>query len=386
MCNSQTSLTTSITVIRAFLIFALASLFACERKEPPKPPPPPAVTVAHPEMQRVTEWMNLTGNTEAYLTVQLRARVSGVLEQVLFNEGEMVKEGQLLFVIQQNTYRANLAQAEGSVAQLQAQLEYATREVKRFSELVRQKGAAQTDLDNWIYQRDSAGANLISARARRDLAKLDLGYTEIKAPFDGRIGRKLVDTGNLVGAGEPTVLAVIYKVDPIYAYFSISDTDLAIMEKAHGPDWWRDAEKCPVFMGVLQENGTPHRGKLDFSSVNVSPTTGTMELRGVFQNPDGKIPPGLFARIRLRIRETTALLVPQVSVGTDARGDYVMVVNEQDMVERRDVKTGWPVNQQRVTEAGLSVNDRVVVNGIQKAAPGRKVSPQMQTPRAKAAS
>jgi RND family efflux transporter MFP subunit len=171
----------------------------------------------------VTDYLELTGNTQAIKTVQLVARVSGYLEKVFFQDGQLVKEGQLLFLIQQNTYQDNLRQTEAAILQQKVQLEYAEIQLARYSKLVQEKAASQTDVDNWRYQRDSAQANLQAAEAQRDLAKLNLGYTEVRSPFDGRIDRRQKDPGNLVGLGENTVLAEINQINPIYVYFNISE-------------------------------------------------------------------------------------------------------------------------------------------------------------------
>src|SRR6266481_8026551 len=236
----------------------------CGEKPKQQPPPPPKVTVAQPVRQAVTDTLDLTGNTQAIYTVQLVARVAGYLEKVLFQDGQQVKKGQPLFLIQQNTYEDNLRQAEATIAQYRAQLQWTESQLTRYSKLIQDNAAAQSDIDNWLYQRDNAAANLRAAEAQRDLAKLNLNYTLVTAPFDGRMDRRLVDPGNLVGSGgNSTVLAQINQIDPLYVYFNISDLDLArLLKVTRGIPGFTDGRKWPVHAGLPSEDGYPHQGYL----------------------------------------------------------------------------------------------------------------------------
>jgi len=361
-------------------ISALAAILAgCGDKPQPQPPPPPKVTVAQPVNQMVTDYLELTGNTQAIYTVQLVARVVGYLDQVLFQDGQVVKKGQPLFVIQRNTYEENLRQAEAAIAQFRAQLQFAESQFVRFSNLIQHNAGTQSDLDNWRYQRDLAQANLRSAEAQRDLAKLNLDYTLVAAPFDGRMDRRQVDPGNLVGSGGSTVLASINQIDPIYVYFNISDSDLAHLRKlTRGIPGPSDSRKLSVQVGLPGEDGYPHEGHLDFAAISLTATTGTLLVRGILPNRDGVILPGLYARLRVPLERKKALLVPEVAVGHDQQGAYVFVVNEKNVVERRDVKTGSAVEALRVIQDGLTGNESVVVNGLLKVGPGRHVTPERQ--------
>jgi RND family efflux transporter MFP subunit len=329
--------------------------------------------------QAVTDNLDLTGNTQAIYTVQLVARVVGYLEKVLFQDGQRVKKGQPLFVIQQNTYEDNLRQAEATILQFRAQLKYAESQLTRFSNLIQHNAAAQADVDNWRFQQDSAAANLRSAEAQRDLAKLNLDYTLVTAPFDGRIDRRLVDPGNLVGTQGSTVLANINQVDPIYVYFNISDLDLArLMKSTGGIPGPGDARKWPVYAGLPSEDGYPHQGHLDFGAISLTTTTGTLLMRGILPNADGKILSGLYARVRVPLERRTTLLVPEAAIGHDQQGAYVFVVNDKNVVERRNVTTGSAVESQRAIDNGLTGGEWVIVNGLLKAAPGRQVTPERE--------
>jgi RND family efflux transporter MFP subunit len=324
--------------------------------------------------------MELTGNAQAFYTVQLVARVPGYLEKVFFQDGQMVKKGQILFLIQQNTYHDALQQAEGQVLLYKAQLDYAERQLVRYSNLLEQKATPQENVDNWRYQRDSARANLKVAEAQRDLAQLNLNYTEVTAPFDGRIDRRLQDPGNLVGPGESSVLARLNQIDPIYVYFNVSDLDLARLMRVAGGIPGQEADRrWPVSIGLPNEEGYPHQGQLDFASISLTSTTGTLLMRGVFPNPAGEILPGLYARVRVPVKNKTALLVPEVAIANDQQGSYVLVVTEKDIVERRGIKTGPPVDRLRVVEEGLNGEERVIVNGLLRAAPGRQVAPEPES-------
>jgi len=362
-------------VVSGFLVI----LPGCGEKPKQEPPPPPKVTVAQPAQRMVTDYLELTGNTQAIYTVQLVARVAGYLEQVLFQDGQIVRKGQPLFLIQRDTYEANLRQAEAQILLQQAQLEYAQKQLERYTNLLPNNAASQTDVDNWRFQRDSARANLQAAQAQRDLARLNLDYTTVTAPFDGRIDRRLQDPGNLVGSGANTVLAQLNQIDPIYVYFNISDVDLIrLLKTTRGIPGPTDAKKWLALAGLPSEEGYPHRGYLDFAAINLTTTTGTLLMRAVLSNPDGQILPGLYARVRVPLEEKAAFLVPDAAIGHDQQGAYVLVVNEKNLVERRGVETGPPADGLRAIDEGLKGSEWVIVNGLLKAAPGRRVTPERQ--------
>jgi RND family efflux transporter MFP subunit len=364
------------------LLGGLLLILACGEKNVYAPPPPPEVVVKHPERRAIVDYLEFTGNTQAVNTVQLQARVQGFLEKVFFKDGDLVKKGQLLFLIQQNTYQAQLAQAEAQILQQKANYEHAALETGRYGKLVQQKAAAQTDLDNWRYQRDASWAAMKAAEAARDLAKLNLDYTRVVAPFDGRIDRRLKDPGNLVGAGEFTPLAQINQIDPIYGYFTISELDfLRLLGNYQNLLARINAQQFPVAIGLADDKGFPYEGSLDFAAISLDPGTGTLLLRGIFPNPEHKLIPGLFARVRIPLyRKVPAILVPQAALGYDQQGPYVLVVNDHNIVERRPVKTGAPVDNLRVIEEGLTGDEWVIITNLMRAIPGRPVKPERQEP------
>lgn len=370
---------TAALALAASLVLAAG----CDTKKSSAKPPPPKVTVSQPMHQEIVDYLEESGNTQAINMVQLRARVEGYLDGVYFKDGDVVKKDQLLFLIQQNTYFAALQQAEGNVLNEKALLEHAKTEFDRFSKLYAQKAAADTDVENWRYQRDTAQAGLISAEAQRDLAKLNLGYTWVVAPFTGRIDRRLVDPGNLVGSGSSTVLAELTQIDPLYVYFNIAETDIPshIWEvrtaslKSGKPA--AGAQKVPLFMNLANEEGYKHEGYLDFSSSVVNTSTGTLLVRGVFPNADGKMFPGQFAKIRLPISvKRPAILIPLSAVSYDQQGNYVMVVDQDNTVQRRNIKTGTIKGYSYTIEGGLTGDEWVVTNGLLKAVPGKQVTPE----------
>jgi membrane fusion protein, multidrug efflux system len=341
---------------------------------------PPVVTVAKPVTRTVTDYLSFTGNTAPTDSVTLVARVEGYLEKNHFTDGSWVKKGDLLFTIQQDQYKAQLQQAEAQLAAQKASLWHATTELARYTALLKEDAATQTQVDQWRYQKEAAEAGILNAQAQVELAKLNLGYTTVRAPFDGRIGRHLVNPGNVVGAmGQQTALGLIDQIDPIYVYFTINERDLLRVierqKRSAGPTI--EQRRIPVYFGMANEDGYPHEGRLDFASINVAPTTGTLQLRGIFPNPNRTILPGLFVRIRVpALQQRDALLVPGDAVSFDQQGEFLLVVNDKNVVERRSVKTGPQVGELLVIGEGLKPDDMVIVEGVLQAIPGRTVKPQ----------
>jgi RND family efflux transporter MFP subunit len=359
----------------------LVLVLACGDRNTYAPPPPPKVTVSQPLKKPVTDYLEFTGNAAAFNTVPLKARVEGFLEKVLFQDGDAVKKGQPLFIIQQEQYQAQLQKAEASVLSEKAQLEHAQTEFVRYAGLVKQDAAAQTDVDRWHYERDSRAAGVKAAEAQVILAKLNLSYTRISAPFNGRMGRHLKDPGTLVGGGEATLLAEINQIDPIYVYFNINEQDL-LKVRGKKPKAAEEAQnsKRPVYVGLADEPEYPHQGYLDFAGISLNATTGTLQLRAIVPNPETIILPGMFARVKAPLDEQReALLVPDVAIAYDQMGPFVRLVNDKNIVERRPVKLGVQEEKYRVVTEGLKGEEWVVVSGLLRAIPGRQVTPEKGT-------
>src|SRR5262245_43490415 len=344
---------------------------------------PPVVTVAKPTTQTVTDYLNFTGNTAPTDSVTLVARVEGYLEKNHFTDGSWVKKGDLLFTIQQDQYKAQLQQAEAQLAAQKASLWHATTELTRYTALLKEDAATQTQVDQWRYQKESAEAGILNAQAQVELAKLNLTYTTVRAPFNGRMGRHLVNPGNVVGAmGQQTAPGLIDQSQSGYLYCTVDVRvllrPLCRQESTGGPTI--EQRRIPVYCGMANEEGYPHEGHLDFASINVSPTTGTLQLRGIFANPNRTILPGLFVRVRVpALQQRDALLVPGDSVSFDQQGEFLLVVNNKNVVERRGVKTGPQVGELLVINEGLKPDDLVIVEGGLQAIPGRTVNPQHAT-------
>ena len=368
----------------AAMIATLVSATGCDRKQNKfVPPPPPRVTVSRPVQQAATDYLYLTGNTEAVEQAQLQARVEGFLTGIHFNDGDYVKKGDLLFLIEQDVYQAKVQEAEGQLAAVQAQLLQANQEYDRQVSLVKQNATPKADVEKWRARRDAEQANMTAAKANLQLARINLGYTRVTAPFDGRMDRHLVSPGNLVGAAGPTALADITRMDPIYAYFTLNERDLIrLMERRRETAQIPQSETAvSVFAGLKGSEDYPFEGRLDFVSSSLDPNTGTILLRAVFSNPKSasgvpRLLPGMFVRLRIpvAVREK-ALLVPERALGVEQNGRYLLVVNDQEVVEQRPVKVGAGVNGLRVVEAGLQADDWVVVSNLQRARPGARVTP-----------
>lgn len=372
----------------ALVVVAMLSLTACGEKNAYVPPPPPRVTVAQPVQQPVTRYIELTGNTQAVAKVDLEARVQGFLEEINYKDGTLAKKDTVLFRIQRNTYEAQLAQAKATLTANQAAQVNAQAEFTRQSALGTQQFASQARVDDAKAKLDESTASVENAKASIELATINLGYTEVRAPFDGIVTRHLVDVGALVGYAGPTKLATIVQVDPIYVYFNVSETlVLRIKENlAKQGKTLRDVPEVPVEIGLQIEQGYPHKGRLDYVSPEVDPSTGTLQARAIFENTDMSLLPGLFARVRIPVQTIEkAVLVADTAIGTSQLGEYVLVLGKDNTVEQRPVRVGQLDGQLRVIETGLSPEDWVVINGIQRAIPGSKVEPDKQKLTASAA-
>jgi RND family efflux transporter MFP subunit len=367
---------------RALIGLLPVLLWSCGEDNTYVAPPPPTVSVSQPVRQTVTDYIEVSGNTQASNSVNLVARVEGYLQSVDFADGTFVKTGDLLFVIEPEPYEAQVQLQEAMVAQQQATLTQASEEYARQQRLIKQNATSQSQLESWQAQQGTAQAAVDEANANLEIAKINLGYTRIVAPFDGRMGRHLVDPGNLVGAGSPTQLATIEQLAPIYVYVNVDESDVLRVRASMRAAGQTVATMGPVTLGVGLQNeaGYPHEATLDFIDSDIDQSTGTLQVRGSIANEDYVFLPGMFVRVRVPVGTSPdALLVPDRALGIDQRGHYLLLVDASDEVAQRPVQIGALVGEMRVITEGLKAEDWVVVDGIQRAIPDSKVAPKKVT-------
>ena len=363
------------------MLLAAQLLAGCDSKPVAgSAPPPPPVTVARPLQKTITEWDEYTGRFTALETVEVRARVSGFIDSVHFKEGQIVKQGDLLFVIDPRPYRLAVEQAKADVDRGQAKLEIADLDVQRATPLVRSQTLTEREFDTRQSTQHDAAGQVASAQAALKQAQLNLEWTEVRAPIGGRISDKRVDAGNLITGGQSgaTLLTVIVSIDPIHFVFDGSEADFlryVRLAAAGGRRSSRDAQN-PVSVRLADETDYKHPGRMDFVDNVLNPKTGTIRGRAIFDNKDGLLTPGFFGRLRLFGGEHDGLLVPDGAVASDQSSKIVFTVAEDGTVGTKLVELGPMVDGLRVIRSGLAPTDRIVIDGLQRARPGGKVTAQ----------
>jgi RND family efflux transporter MFP subunit len=378
----------ALAILEEAMRFAVSATFplilfalGCSSK-PPAAPPPPAVTVAQVPERNITEWDEFTGRLEAVDAVEIRPRVSGYIRRIAFNEGNGVKQGQILFEIDPRPYQAELARAEAELERARTGAALAAREVQRAQRLVNVQAISHEEFDTRTAAEAEGDASVRAAEAAVETARLNLEWTKVRSPITGRVSRAEVTPGNLVhaGPGDATRLTTVVSIDPIYATFEGDEQTYlkyaALARNGSRPNS-RD-NRSPIYLGLANEEGFPHKGYVDFVDNQLNPEAGTIRIRAIFSNKDHLFTPGLFARIRLvGSGSYPAKLVLDRAIGTDQDKKFVLVLKPDSTVDYRPVKLGRLVDGLRVVDSGLKPGEQIVINGLQRVRPGMKVAPTL---------
>ena len=361
----------------------LASLTGCGESNRYIAPPPAQVTVATPIQKSTPRYLEETGTVSAKHSIDLVARVQGYVQEIQYQDGAFVKKGTSLFLIEPEPYKLKLDQAVATQMGAQASFNQLDAEFKRQSDLATREFASKAALDEARASRDNAQAKLLQSQADRRQAEINLSYTEVKAPIDGIVTASTVAVGQLVGAGAPTVLATIVQIDPVHINFSVAELDASRIYSvlaADGKSIDQFIGKTVVEAGSPTDTGYPYRGVLDYVAPTIDTSTGTLALRATFDNSKRGLLPGNFVRVRVLLRDNVpSLLVPDVALGSEQGQRFVLLANKDNVVEQRQVNIGPLVGDLRIIEAGLKPDDRVIVDGLQRAIPGHKVETQVRT-------
>src|SRR5277367_2912450 len=370
----------SLRIISASVCAAM-TLAGCGKSAAPQAPPPPQVSVAQVLEKRVKDWDEFTGRLQAVETVEIRPRVTGYIDKVAFTEGSLVKRGALLFVIDPRPYQAEYDHAAADVKRFKTALDLGRIELVRVQRLRDSGAVSEEELDERKSTVAQAEANVAGAEAALEAASLNLNFTRVASPIDGRVSRAEVTRGNLVTgrSNGGTLLSSLVSIDPIYLYFDADEQSYlryAQLARDGKRPSSRDAGN-PVQVGLANEQGFPHPGIMDFVDNQLNPQTGTIRARAVLQNKDGQFTPGLFARVQLLAGgEYPAILIEDRAVNTDQSQKYVLLLGADNKIEYRKVTLGRVIDGLRVVREGLKAGDVIVVNGAQRVHPGVTVTPQ----------
>ncbi|MBX9609008.1 MAG: efflux RND transporter periplasmic adaptor subunit [Gammaproteobacteria bacterium] len=370
----------ALVILLACLALAPLALVQAADPAPGAAPPPPTVTVAKPTFKRITEWDEYTGRFVAQQRVDVRARVSGYLESVHFKEGQMVEEGELLFVIDQRPFKAEVARAKAEVDRVTTQLRVAQLEFERGERLQSSRAMSKETAEERRAKRDAAQADVDAAKAALRTSELNLGFTEVRAPMAGRLSDIRVDVGNLISGGtsDSTVLTTIVMLDPIELEIEASESEFLRYTRLDTAGTRRSSRDVPnrIEARLLDEADWVHKGVMTFVDNEIDPDSDTMRGKATFPNPDHVLLPGMFARARLfGAGEHDAVLIPDVAVVADQAKKLVMVVGKDNVIEARQVQLGPLIDGLRVVRQGLDAEETIVVNGIIRARPGKPVTP-----------
>ena len=340
--------------------------------------PPPQVRAAHPLQKETTDWDEYTGRIEATETVSVRSRVNGYLQQVSFKAGDRVKKGDLLFLIDPRPYQAELARVENELKRAEIRLDLARNELRRAVPLLKARAMSEEEYDTRNQAVQDATASVSTATAAVQLARLNVQFTEIRAPINGRISRELITVGNLV-KGDDTLLTVIVSTDPVYVYLDADERAILKYRRLteSGLKGAGRIRSVPAELALIDESAYPHHGYIDYSEPRLDSGTGSLKIRGVFANPSDLLSPGFFARIRITSgKPHAAILLPDRAIAVDQDQHYVWVLKENDTVEYRRIVPGPKLGGERTVLEGLTTDEWVIIEGLQKIRPGITVKPE----------
>ncbi len=365
-------------VILVIVIFLLINWIKSCTKSKEQPAPPPSVAVQKPIVINATEYITQTGTMVAFNSVDLVARIEGYLDAIEFTDGTFIKKNRELFVIEPKPYLEQWKAAEASVAAQKAIYAYDKAEYERQKRMYKQNATSLNNVQKWEAKSQESKAEIDKAVANAEIAAINYSYTHVHAPFDGRIGRHLIDVGNLVGHGSATDLATIEQIDPIYVYFNLNELDLLRIRDAMRIHKFSPANihEVPIYVNMQNETGFLHEGKMNFVNTGLNASTGTMEIRALLSNKDYALLPGLFVQVRIPIsKPKPQLTVPDTAVQYDQIGAYVVIVDKKNVVVLKRVVLGALVQEKRAILKGLEPQDNVIIAGTQNAAPGVLVRP-----------
>ena len=366
-----------LVIIAFFFIKGVLSYFP-KRAGPELPPPP--VVVQKPKSLKIADYVTQTGTLVAYNSVNLVARIEGYLKRVQYTDGTFVQKGQPLFVVEPKPYLEKLKAAEAAVAMQKASYAYTKAEYARQKRMYQQNATSLNNVEKWAAQTEVVQAGIDQAIANAAIASINYSYTHVLAPFSGRMGRHLVDPGNLVGNGKATDLATLQQIDPIYVYFNLNELDLIKIRDAARLHGFKSSELHQINVLVRLQNEThfAHKGHLDFINTGLNASTGTMEFRALLSNKDYALLPGLFVQVRIPIEKPKPqLTLPDTAIQYDQMGAYVLALDSESKVIVKRIVLGPLDEGIRAVTEGISAQDTIIVSGLQNATPGRPVSPQL---------